>query len=71
MVIASSVGKTRKVRPVATDSRMTRLRGTVALVFEKHLSASPELIREKTHDKRLRARLKELSVRGNRFLYLV
>ncbi len=49
-------GRAPRVRPAEADPRLARLRGTVALVLQKHFGASPETIQERPQDKRLRAR---------------
>ena len=46
------VGKPPRVRPAAADPRMARLRGTVAMVLQKHFGASsPERFQERTNGK--------------------
>jgi predicted NBD/HSP70 family sugar kinase len=55
---AALAGKSPRVRP-ATDPRMARLRGTVALVLQKHFGASsPEAVRERAENTRKQARLR-------------
>ena len=49
-------GKAPRVRPAEADPRVARLRGAVALVLQKHFSASPEIIQAKSQDKRLQAK---------------
>jgi hypothetical protein len=53
---AALVGMAPRVRPAEADPRVARLRGTVALVLQKHFSASPETIQERPQGKRLRAK---------------
>jgi predicted NBD/HSP70 family sugar kinase len=51
---AAVAGRVPRVRPAA-DPRMARLRGTVALVLQKHFGAgSPEAVGERPQDVRLR-----------------
>lgn len=52
---AALVGNPPRVRPAEADPREARLRGTVALVLQRHFSASPESIQERSQDRRLRA----------------
>jgi predicted NBD/HSP70 family sugar kinase len=56
VAVAALVGRAPRVRPAEADPRVARLRGTVALVLQKHFSASPGTIEEKSQDKRMQAR---------------
>jgi predicted NBD/HSP70 family sugar kinase len=53
---AALVGRAPRVRPAEADPRLARLRGAVALVLQKHFSASPGTIQERSQDKRLQVR---------------
>ena len=52
---AALVGRAPRVRPAEADPRVARLRGAVALVLQRHFSASPETLQERSQDKRLGA----------------
>jgi predicted NBD/HSP70 family sugar kinase len=53
---AALVGRAPRVRPAEADPRLARLRGAVAVVLQKHFSASPETVHESAQEKRMRAR---------------